>query len=94
MRQAAILTAALALAGCGDCPPPASAPPPKIETVIVSKEVAVACIKKADVPPEPPPVSMQLNGDAVHDLDVVSASARELRLIVRRYEALMPGCVQ
>lgn len=70
--------------------------PPAVETrtVTVDRPVAVMCVKRSDIPAEPARVAGQLNGQAAHDLDIVSASAIALRQAYREAAALLQGCAK
>ena len=78
----------IALSGCVDTPPPAI----EVRTVTVSVPIATACVSPAQVPAEPPHIGSQLNGDAAHDLDIVSASAIRLRSYAEELSAIVTGC--
>jgi hypothetical protein len=71
------LALALALAGCAadHCPPPAVSVKPIAEKVLVRQP----CVAPGDVLPEPPRISDQLDGDALHDLPIVSLELLEMR---------------
>lgn len=83
-----VFVMALALAGCNTTEPAV-----RVETVEVKVPVPVACIDADDIPPEPPRISEQLNGNAGHDLDIVAQSALELRSALRKTRALLLACV-
>lgn len=83
--------AALMFSGCSATP---TARPVTEKIVTVEKPVPVACVDKAKVPAEPRHVAGDLNGQAVHDLDVVSASAIELRGWGERLAALIQPCTK
>ena len=90
---ASILAALLfALSGCAQTPHINTAPPPP-QVVTVDKVVTVPCVKPSDIPPEPPRVGSQLNGDAPHDLEIIFASALGLRQWGEKQAALLAGCV-
>ena len=82
-----IMLLPLALAACGH-----TQTVTKLETVEVLKPVPVACVTAAQIPREPPLVGDQLNGDSGHDLDIVSASAIEVRKSLRVALALLIAC--
>jgi hypothetical protein len=84
-----LLASLIALASCAQTPDPVVEKP-----VIVEKPVAVACVDKSKVPAEPAKVAGDLNGQARHDLDVVSASALELRTWGRKLYALVQPCTK
>jgi hypothetical protein len=68
-------------------------PEPGIVVRTVEVPTPVPCVDLRDVPPEPALVGGQLNGQAQHDLLVVSKSALELRRAYREIRALIvPGC--
>ncbi|AYJ86215.1 hypothetical protein D3Y57_09860 [Sphingomonas paeninsulae] len=83
-----IILAALLLSGCG-----VATPHPVVEHTVVEKvPVAVTCYKAADLPVEPAKVAKDLTGDAMHDLDLISASALRLRRWGQSEAALLAGC--
>lgn len=86
------LVVMVALAGCArpDVAPPAV----EVRTVIVEKPVPVPCVDAKSVPAEPGKVGGQLNGQAAHDLDLVAASALQLRQWGRELKALISPCVK
>ena len=86
------LVALVALAGCTrpDVAPPAV----EVRTVTVEKPVPVPCVDAKSVPAEPGKVGGQLNGQAAHDLDLVAASALQLRQWGRELKALIAPCVK
>lgn len=85
----AIAFAALVLGACSHNPEPAI----EIRTVEVLKPVPVACVDESDIPAEPDMVGNELNGDAVHDADILGASNIALRQWGRELLALIsPGC--
>lgn len=64
-----------------------------VRVQLVPTPVPVACVDPAQVPPEPPHVTEQLDGDAVHDLGIVAPSALELRKWGETlYALIVPGC--
>lgn len=58
-----------------------------------STPVPVACVKKEQIPVEPDRVAPQLNGNAGHDLPIVSVSALDLRKWGGELRALLTGCM-
>ena len=83
-----ILIASLLLSACN-----AQTPHPTVDVpVIVKVPVAVACYSASDIPAEPAKVNKDLTGDAMHDLDIVSASALRLRAWGQSEAALLSGC--
>jgi hypothetical protein len=89
MKRLALVAAAL-LAGCAPHPQPL--PPVQIRTVTIDRPVPVACVTAADIPAEPAKIGAQLNGHAQHDLDLVAASAIELRSVLHVALVLLGGC--
>lgn len=82
-----IIIAAAALSAC------ATVSEPGIDVRTVEVPTPVPCVNEADIKAEPDLVGTLLNGDAVHDLGIVSPSALELRLWGRSLLALIvPGC--
>lgn len=71
------------VAGCGA----------KREIVSVPTPTPVACVKMEQIPMEPERVGPQLNGDANHDLPIVSVSALDLRSWGGKLLALLTGCL-
>lgn len=66
---------------------------PGIEVRTVEVPTPVRCVDPADIPPEPPQVGDQFNGDAKHDLGILAPNALELRSWGRTLRALIvPGC--
>jgi hypothetical protein len=64
-----------------------------IKSVQTFVPTPVACVSPEQVPPEPPHVTEQLDGDAVHDLGIVAPSALELRKWGETlYALIVPGC--
>ncbi len=49
---------------------------------------------EADIPPEPPTVGDQLNGQAAHDLVIVTQSALALRIWGRSLRASLEACAK
>jgi hypothetical protein len=90
MRYIPLATLAL-LTACSTTP---AARPVAEKIVTVEKPVPVACVDVAKVPAEPPHVAGDLNGQAVHDLDIVSASAIELRSWGEKLAALIQPCTR
>ena len=86
-----IVIAAVALAGCGT-PRPRPLPPVEVRTITVDRPIPVPCVAAADIPIEPPRVGEQLNGRAQHDLDLVAASAIDLRAALQVALVLLRGC--
>lgn len=66
----------------------------EVRTVEVVRTVPIACVKREDIPAEPPKIGAKLTGDPVHDLDVVSASALRLRAWGQEMSAMLQGCAQ
>jgi hypothetical protein len=91
MRVLMVLPLAIALSACNDARP-VPLPPVQVKTITVDRPVAVPCVKRSDVPAMPPKVGSQLNGDAGHDLNIVSASALRLRAALGRALALLGAC--
>lgn len=93
MRARSILAlAALSLSACaGQHVEPAQ---PVIEARVERFEVpvAVACIDLAKVPERPAKVGPALNGDAVHDADVLAKSNLRLLSALDQALALIAGC--
>jgi hypothetical protein len=87
----AVVGAALALAACSTTP---TARPVVEKIVTVEKPIPVACVDKSKVPVEPKHVAGDLNGQAVHDLDVIAASAIELRGWGETLAALIGPCTK
>lgn len=91
VKQSLTTVAVLALSACSTTP---TARPVVEHTVQVKIPVPVACVDASDVPAEPRHVAGDLNGQAVHDLDIVSASAIELRTWGETLAALIGPCVR
>jgi hypothetical protein len=92
LRKAACVSSlALLLSACAGATPP---PAVEIRTVTVTKPVAVACVKAADLPAEPEKVAGKLTGDARRDLDITAASAMRLRSWGRSLVAILGGCAK
>lgn len=93
MRRIMLAPISLFLASCS-----ATTPPPAVEvrTVEVKVPVPVACISAEQyrqlIDREPAKVAAQLNGDARHDLDVISASAIRLRAYAGELRAALKAC--
>jgi len=85
------LAAALLLAGCATTREP---PAVQVRTAEVKVPVPVACVDAKAVPEEPAKVGDKLNGQAAHDLDLVSASAITLRQWGRELRALVTPCTK
>ena len=63
------------------------------EVRTVQVPTPVPCVDLAAIPPEPPQVGDQFNGDAKHDLQVLAPSAQALRKWGQELRALIvPGC--
>lgn len=92
MKRCLMFALVAALAGCGD-ERPVPLPPVVVKTVTVNVPVPIPCVKRSDVPAMPPKIGAQLNGDAGHDLNVVSASALRLRSALDKALALLGGCL-
>lgn len=91
MRILFAIPLALALTACSQSRP-VPLPPVVVKTITVDRPVAVPCVKKSEVPAMPAKVGGQLNGDAGHDLNVVSASALRLRAALGKALALLGAC--
>ena len=85
-----IVIAAITLAGCA--PHPRPLPPVEVRTITVDRPIPVPCVAAADIPIEPPKIGDQLNGQAQHDLDLVAASAIDLRVALQVALTLLGGC--
>lgn len=82
-----IILPCIALGACQTVGPGA-----EVRTVHVS--TPVPCVDPAAIPPEPPQVGDEFNGDAKHDLQVLAPSAQALRKWGRELRALIvPGCI-
>lgn len=92
VRNFLIVAAAIGLSACSTTQPPP--PAVQIRTVTVDRPVAVACVRKSDIPAEPPKVASQLTGEARHDLDIVGASALRLRQALNETFALLEPCTK
>lgn len=86
-----MLAAFCAICGCSTAP---TARPVAEKIVTVKVPQPVACVDAAKVPSEPSHVAGDLNGQAVHDLDIVSASAIELRGWGEKLFALIQPCTK
>lgn len=84
----------LVLASSGCTRPDVAPPAIEVRTVTVEKPVPVPCVDAKSVPAEPGKVGGQLNGQAAHDLDLVAASALQLRQWGRELKALIAPCVK
>ena len=58
----------------------------------VDRPIPVPCVAAADIPIEPSKIGDQLNGQAQHDLDLVAASAIDLRVALQVALTLLGGC--
>jgi hypothetical protein len=87
----AFVGAALALAACSTTP---TARPVAEKIVTVKVPQPVACVDASKVPAEPKHVAGDLNGQAVHDLDIVASSAIELRTWGETLAALIRPCTK
>ena len=81
MKRALLLVPALA--GCAHQP----------EVEIREVPVPVTCVDPQRIPPEPPLVAERFNGNARHDLVIVSESARDLRAWGQEMQGLLEMCV-
>ena len=90
MLKRLIVIAAITLAGCA--PHPRPLPPVEVRTITVDRPIPVPCVAAVDIPAEPPKVGGQLDGHAQHDLDLVAASAVDLRSVLHVALALLEGC--
>lgn len=90
MKLAAPIALVLALSACATAP----TPPPAVvvKTVEVDRPVPVPCVKPSDVPATPAKVGDQLNGDAVHDLDVVASALIRALAQLDKSLALLSAC--
>lgn len=86
------LVALVALAGCTR--PDVSPPAIEVRVQRVEVPVPVPCVDAKSVPAEPGKVGGQLNGQAARDLDLVAASALQLRQWGRELKALIAPCVR
>lgn len=84
-----VLPLAGLLAACASTTPP---PAVEIRTQRVEIPVSVPCLDKASIPPEPAKIGNSLTGDARRDLDLVAASALDLRSWGRALRAMMVEC--
>lgn len=84
---------AVALAGCGGDEGPKPLPPVEVRIVTVDHMVPTPCIHREDVPAMPPQVGAQMNGNAGHDLDVITPSAIRLRSALDKALALLGACL-
>lgn len=75
----------LLLAGCS------TMKQPEIREVPVP--TPVACVDPSEIPPEPPRVADEFNGDARHDLEVLAPNARALRQWGQELRALLENCI-
>lgn len=91
IRNFLIVAAAIGLSACG-----AQTPPPAVEIRVVEKKipVPVACVKKEDIPAEPPRIASELTGEARHDLDITGKSAVRLRQALKETFALLAPCTK
>lgn len=82
----------LCLSACGTVP--VTPPKPTVQVVYqrVEVPVAVPCVEKSKIPPEPEKVAGKLTGDAKRDLDTVAASATRLRAWGVTMAAILIGC--
>ncbi len=87
------LALAALLSSCGNVQS-TPAPPVEARVVTVDRPVPVPCVAAAQIPAMPAKVGDQLNGDAGHDLDIVSASALRLRVALDKVLALLGACVR
>jgi hypothetical protein len=90
MKRIAIAAIALALTACATAP----TPPPAVvvRTVEVDRPLPVPCVKQSDIPTMPEKVGSQLNGDAVHDLDIVAAALIRAMTALDKSAALLSAC--
>ena len=84
MKRALLLLGAL-VAGCAH----------KQEVVIreVPVPTPVTCVDPARIPPEPPRVAQQFNGNARHDLQILAENATDLREWGQEMRTLLEMCV-
>jgi hypothetical protein len=83
VRRALLL--APALAGC--------AHQPEVEIREVLVPTPVTCVDPQRIPAEPPRVAQRFNGNARHDLVIVSESAQALREWGQEMRDLLEQCV-
>lgn len=88
-----LLLPILCLSACAP-KPPAPLPPVQVQTITVEKPIPVPCVDRAQIPVMPPKIGALLNGDAAHDLDVVSASALRLRATLGIALAQLGACAR
>jgi hypothetical protein len=67
--------------------------PVAVEVRTVEIPVASPCLKREQIPAEPPKVGDQLTGNPVHDVLVLAESALGLRKWGQEQNALLTGCV-
>lgn len=79
------------ISACSTTP---TARPVAEKIVTVSVPVPVACVDASKVPSEPGRVASELTGDARRDLDIVSASALDLRTWGQSLMALIGPCTR
>jgi hypothetical protein len=82
------IIALVALSACATTPGPV-----EVRTVTVNVPVATSCVHASDIPAVPAKIGDQLNGDSVHDLDLVAASAIRLRATLDIALSLLGACV-
>lgn len=93
MRARSILAlAALSLGACAGRHVQPALPVIEARVERVEVPVAVACIDPAKVPSRPTKVGAALNGDAVHDADVLAKSNLRLLSALDQALALIKGC--
>jgi hypothetical protein len=80
-----ILLLVAALAGC--------AHEPEVEIREVPVPTPVTCVDPRRIPPEPPLVAQQFNGNARHDLVILAENAQELRKWGQEMRSLLEMCV-
>lgn len=83
----------VSLAGCGGVQS-TPAPPTEVRTVTVNVPIATPCVSASNIPAGPPHVGSRLNGDSVHDLDVVAAIDLRLRAALGKALALLGACAR
>lgn len=81
----ALLLLPVVLAGC--------APKPAVEVRHVPVATPVTCVDPSAIPPEPPRVVRRLTGNAKRDLEIVAASAQDLRAWGKEMRELLEKCV-
>jgi hypothetical protein len=86
------LISLVSLSACATAPVVPPKPAVQVVYQTVNVPVAVPCVEKSKIPPEPEKVAGKLTGDAKRDLDTVAASATRLRAWGQVLSSILIGC--